>query len=223
MSTGGAQRDDDPVMTEAAEAVASVVQRFTRARLPIEERELEQLAWLAVLENMHRYDPTSGSARAYFFVVARREVGMHVTRLLCPARLSRGAAKSGVGADIRSAPVEDVDGGVHLDAPVQRPRSPEEEALAVEREEARARRWVKVCALIDECMQDWNEYDRYLANRLTGLDGYETERPNELAKRLRIDIARVYRVHARLEKALWNNHKLYLLHRNTEPGGEESE
>jgi hypothetical protein len=208
-------------LAAAGEAISAVVRKFAAARVPLESAELEGEGWRAALEAWHGYDPARGPAFSYFYVVVRREVGLHVTRTLHPARLSRGAAKSGVaGAKVRE-PLEHWDGvSAHHEWDVSS-RTPEAIALAREEEGRDERMRGLIRGMIDESLVGFNAYDRYLVHRLTGLDGHRREKANELAKRLRIAIGRVYRVHARLEKALWNNHRLYLLHRGAERRGEE--
>jgi hypothetical protein len=48
---------------------------------------------------------------------------------------------------------------------------------------------------------------------LHGLDGYQAEKPRELAARLKVEVKRIYKIHARLEKAGWQSPALYSAHK----------
>ena len=105
--------------------------------------------------------------------------------------------------------------------PARQARNPEEELLAKQEVERREEVRAQVRVRVREATSGWTRFDAYIANRLTGLDEYEPERPQALAKRLGIDVTRVYRVHARLEDALGKDPRFYLLHLRAEQGVEE--
>lgn len=220
MSTARATRRDPAILEEAAKVIKQVAARFARAWRSLDARDLEAVAWEECLLNFEGYDPARGPAEAYFRILARRAMGRYCGQIV--AKVSMGKRAAYQGKDYQaSVEVEIWDGGgIHpayadvVEEQVENSRPDGRllyEAATTEQEARRER----VRELLDQALSEWDRWDRYVVYRLHGLDGWRAEKPRELAARLKVDVRRIYRVHARLEREIWNVPALYLLAKET--------
>lgn len=243
MSRGAGPRrrsggEPDPVLEEAAEAVAWVVRRFVASGLPVEAAELEQEAWRAVLETRHNFDPAKAAASTYFRAIVRRSLYKYVSQAIAVVSIHKhyelGAQLQGRtdvydwqgGGDRRASRPPGLDGDRNRKVDVRygeevRDKLGEDPEVALmrrEKEQALERWRGRVREILEEVMADWTPWERWVVYRLSGLDGHRPERAGELAERIKVDVCRIYKVHSRLEQALWKSHKIYILHRDREKG-----
>lgn len=216
MSTARAPRRDEVVLAAAGRVIKQVAARFARGWGSLDKDELEAVAWEACLAAWDGYNPETGPAEAYFHVIARRAMARFCGRLVAKVSLGKHAAEQGknhqtavdvttwTGDGVHHGYLDVVEEQVEAARPDRRLAAAAEEA---EREDKRQR----VRTLLDGVLCEWDKWDRYVAFRLHGLDGWRAEKPRELAERLKVPVQRVYRIHARLEREIWNVPALYLL------------
>jgi hypothetical protein len=215
VTQGRAPFPADPLLEEAEKAIKWASARFCRAGMPFERGELEGEAWRACLAVRHRYDPARGPAVAYFRTVARRAMGRFCSKALAVVSMGKDYA-DGARYQTRLEHQDWQHGEIdpryadevreHLET------SPERVLLAKEYEKDKAGFIACVRSAVEGILEDWEPYDRFLVQRITGLDGFPSERPRELAGRIGCDVRRIYKAHARLEREMWGHTGLVLLH-----------
>lgn len=211
-------RKDKALMAEIGRIVGLVSARFARAWRFLDKDELEAEGWQACLASIDGYDPKAGPAEAYFRVITRRALGRFCSRTVAAVSMGKKVAEGAkfqARAELTDWNQQALDQRYEEELGDQLREDPERQALRAEHAAERTSWRSEVQRLVEEAIAGWDKWERWVAKRLYGLDGYPAEKARDLAARIRVDVRRIYRVHARLEKTLWGVPALYKLHKES--------
>lgn len=206
------QAEEAAFLQKAAEAIRHVVRGYCRAGWRRFQSDMEQEAWVKVLEDRASFDPNKGTVFNWACMVTSRHLVVVLGRLSLPVHLPRGQlrrVRQG-GAQITGVSFE---GGTS--GPDQRARStdrPDQRYQQAEGLAIRSEWFGQVRRLVGQILNGWPKMEQQICQQLLGLEG-PGRRPAEVAKLLGCRVERVYRAHQQLERAIKESPQLYVLFR----------
>lgn len=207
------RRDDEVLLAEIGKIVSIVAARFRRGWKTLEKVELEAEGWQACLAAISGYDPAAGPAEAYFRVVARRAMGRFCSRMVACVSMGKKVAEGRNHQGRVDVFDEQAMWEPHRLGKARVDETPEMDAADREEAARRERVRVRVRVLLDRALAGWSDYDRFVVERLHGLDGHRAETPRELAERIQARVRSIYKIQARATAAIWRVPDLYRIHK----------